>query len=131
MAGRKYSQARIPQRNLDIMHWVYSCNCRSYPFSVADLIISKSGSVSVCEALYSNLPMILDATHNVLAWEKFNHQFITAHQFGKSITNIKDLSTTVRSLLHNHSFSTLKPNVVTFDKKQGTTGIKDVLSSML
>ncbi|MDR3550470.1 MAG: glycosyltransferase, partial [Candidatus Babeliales bacterium] len=36
--------------------------------AISDLLITKSGSVSVNEAIYMNLPMILDATSNVLKW---------------------------------------------------------------
>ncbi|MGE0206226.1 MAG: glycosyltransferase [Candidatus Babeliales bacterium] len=50
--------------------------------AVSDLIITKSGSVSVCEALYMNLPMLLDGVGALLGWEKFNHTFITEHKFG-------------------------------------------------
>jgi len=44
--------------------------------AASDLCITKSGSVSVCETIYSNLPVLLDATSDVLRWEQFNHRFI-------------------------------------------------------
>src|SRR5207237_3814499 len=53
--------------------------------AIADILITKSGSVSVNEALYMNLPMILDATSHLLSWEKYNHTFIEQHQLGISL----------------------------------------------
>src|SRR5262249_25768780 len=59
--------------------------------AVADLFITKSGTVSVCEAIYSNLPLLVDATTGVLAWEQFNHQFIKKHGFGDIISKPDDI----------------------------------------
>lgn len=60
--------------------------------SISDVFIGKSGSVSVCEALYMNLPLFLDATSGTLEWEKFNHDFVTQHNFGLSIKSEKDIA---------------------------------------
>lgn len=67
--------------------------------AISDLIISKSGSLSVCEALYMNKPLLLDATSTVLPWEKLNHTFIQKYTYGTSIYRYKDIVPLVSSLL--------------------------------
>ena len=44
---------------------------------ISDILITKSGSQSVCEAFYKNVPAFLDATATLLPWEAFNHFFYT------------------------------------------------------
>jgi processive 1,2-diacylglycerol beta-glucosyltransferase len=69
--------------------------------SLADLIITKSGSVTVHEALFMQLPMILDGTTPVLPWEKFNHAFIEKKELGASLKNLADLTPLLNDLLRN------------------------------
>src|SRR5438045_9662837 len=59
--------------------------------TMSDLIITKSGTLSVCESLYKNLPLFLDATSSILVWEKFNHTFIKNQGFGISIANYNEV----------------------------------------
>ena len=69
--------------------------------ALSDLLITKSGSVSVCEAIYMQVPMLLDATSTVLKWEQFNHHFIKKNQFGDSIKKFTNLTSLVTTLLAN------------------------------
>lgn len=69
--------------------------------SVTDLIITKSGSVTVHEALFMRLPMILDATTSVLPWEQFNHTFVEKKELGASLKKLSDLVPLVHDLLRN------------------------------
>src|SRR5690606_9201037 len=69
--------------------------------TLADIIITKSGSISVCEGIIMNTPLLLDATSTVLPWERFNHHFITTHQFGDIITKHSHIGPLVSSLLNN------------------------------
>ena len=85
--------------------------------TIADLLISKSGSQSVCEALYTNTPIFLDATSPSLPWEKFNHLFIKQHGFGNQITEY-DLITSQISLAIENSQNLLfyKKNLEQLEK---------------
>ena len=98
---------------------------------IADLIITKSGSVSVCEALYTNLPMILDATHTPLAWEKFNHTFIEQMGFGRSLTNKKELCALINKMLNTNELHLIQKRLLDFNKKQGTVEIKKLIGNLL
>lgn len=113
----------------------YSCigftNAISDLMNIADIIISKSGTVSVCEALYSNLPMILDATHKVLAWEQFNHQFITSNGFGTSLSNPQQLCSIINEWLQQDKLDQYKKNLQAFEKKRGAAEIKKIIESLI
>lgn len=57
-------------------------DCISDYMAISDLLISKSGSVTFCEAIHMGLPMGIVATRPSLAWEKFNHSFAINREFG-------------------------------------------------
>jgi len=85
--------------------------------AMADILISKSGSQSVCEALYTNTPLLLDATSALLPWEKFNHTFIKQHHFGDCIkkhTNIVPLMTSL--LEHPRTLAAYKHHLEKLEK---------------
>jgi processive 1,2-diacylglycerol beta-glucosyltransferase len=100
--------------------------------AASDLLITKSGTLSVCEAIYMNLPMLLDATSYVLPWEKFNHTFIKDHNFGDSITSYDMIEPTVSALLQDKSkLMEYKENLKNFKKKKNTKEIKQLVKQML
>lgn len=100
--------------------------------AITDLFITKSGSVSVNEALYMNLPMILDATGPLLRWEAKNHRFIQENEFGVSLTNIENLPEIVNTLLaHNNQLLSYNRRIKLYEKKHGGTEIKKLIKEML
>lgn len=100
--------------------------------AIADLFITKSGSVSVCEALYMDLPMILDATTQLLAWEKANHRFIERYDVGTTLKNIDALAPLVSGLLKNpKQLALYRKNLQALEKKHGGNEIKKLIATML
>ena len=100
--------------------------------AISDLFITKSGSVSFCEGLYMNLPMILDATITPLAWEQANHRFIIRHELGDLLKNYQDLSGMVDKLLFDkNQLQLYKQNLITLQKKHGGNEIKRLIHQML
>lgn len=100
--------------------------------SIADVFITKSGSVSVCEALYMNLPMILDATTHLLAWEKANHRFIERHNLGTTLKDINHLAPLVSQLFRNpEQLAVYRKNLMNLDKKHGGNEIKKLIEAMM
>lgn len=100
--------------------------------AVSDLLITKSGTLSVCEAIYMNLPMLLDATSYILPWEKFNHTFIKHHNFGDSITEYAMIEPLVSSLLLNKKkLKEYKLNLKNFKKKKNKDEIEQLIKQML
>lgn len=99
--------------------------------SAADLIITKSGTVSVCEAIYMNLPLILDATHALLSWEKLNHQFIEDMGFGLSLTHRHELKDILTKFLEVGQLAAIKKRLQHFGKKNGVQQIKNLIGELL
>lgn len=65
----------------------------------SDLIISKTGSCSVNEAIYLGKKLLLDntirATSRAMAWEEFNIWFIKRHGLGHAFSDSKELRTLI------------------------------------
>jgi len=100
--------------------------------AVADLLITKSGTLSVCEAIYMHLPMLLDATSTILPWEKFNHTFIKEHNFGDSITSYNMIEPMISALLSDKNrLMEYKKNLKNFKKKKNTHEIRHLVKQML
>jgi len=53
--------------------------------AVSNLLITKSGTASFCEAIQMHLPMVIDATSSTLVWERFNHNFTINNGLGTVI----------------------------------------------
>jgi|SRR5579872_3733715 len=86
--------------------------------AMSDLLISKSGTQSVCEALYKNIPLFLDATSRVLPWEKFNLNFIKKHHFGEGIKRYNQIVPLITSVIQNtHMLMLYKHHIKQLDKK--------------
>lgn len=99
---------------------------------IADLFITKSGTVSFCEGLYMNIPMILDATDSILIWEEFNHTFLLENNFGKIIKHHNELPSLVDNLLENKDqLIVMKNNLQNLNKQNGSENIKKIIIGML
>lgn len=100
--------------------------------AISDLCISKAGTVSVCETIYMNLPMILDNTSTPLLWEKFNIDFIQKHHFGTVITHYKQLNKLVTKMILDHDYyDTCKTNLINFPKNNFGHCIKKVIEQLI
>jgi UDP-N-acetylglucosamine:LPS N-acetylglucosamine transferase len=99
--------------------------------AVADLFVTKSGSVSVAEALYMNLPMLLDATSEILVWEQFNHQFLKKHHWGNSITDLQEITHEITMLLlDRRNLELMSNNINNLEKKHGGDAIKQIIDQL-
>ncbi len=67
--------------------------------AVSNLLITKTGSLSVNEAVHMKLPMLLDCTSKVLFWEQPNIGFVKERGFGEAITSLNHLETMLASYL--------------------------------
>ena len=100
--------------------------------AMSDILISKSGSQSICEALYTNTPIFLDATSVLLPWEKFNHIFINKNQFGHLIKKYHQIVPLISSLLENHEqLLTYKNNIEKLEKKNCRQELRKLLTKIL
>jgi UDP-N-acetylglucosamine:LPS N-acetylglucosamine transferase len=86
--------------------------------AISDLGIIKSGTVTYIEALYSNLPVLLDATTGMISWERFNHTYNKEEEFGDSIGRNREIYLLVNELLANPTIlANIKKNIQTNKKK--------------
>lgn len=69
----------------------------------SDLIITKTGSCSVNEAIYLGKRLLLDNTENSSArhiwWESFNVAFVKKHNLGDAFTDLSELKSKAVALL--------------------------------
>lgn len=72
--------------------------------AASDVIITKTGSCTVNEALYLEKKLLLDNTQHSTArylwWEKFNIPFVQKHHLGHAFTDSKQLNMLLPSLLN-------------------------------
>jgi len=100
--------------------------------AVSDLCIIKSGSVSVSETIYSNLPILLDATGPILKWEQFNHTFVKKHGFGECIPSYADIVPLVKKFLKDtHKYAQMKMKLIDFEKKNLEDTLRQLLNDIL
>ncbi len=71
--------------------------------TVSDLVITKTGSCTVNEAIYLEKTLLLDnterSTARYLAWEEFNVPFVEKYGLGLSFTDSRQLQMLIPSLL--------------------------------
>lgn len=100
--------------------------------AITDLLITKSGGASVCEALYMNVPLLLDATSTILQWEQFNQDFIVNNNFGEIVKHYHDLPNLVKKYLSNKELlEMIKGNIQSFKKKNGGIEAKKLIEQLL
>lgn len=83
----------------------------------ADIMVTKSGTLSLCEAIQSSLPVLLDATSKVICWEQFNHQFVKKYEIGYSFESLRELKELITNLAMNkQKIEQLKNNMQSFKR---------------
>ena len=100
--------------------------------AVADVFITKPGPGSICEALYTNTPMILENSAGVLYWERFHIKFVQEHGFGEILDNIHDLPTLLDKFLTDKNYhSNIVHNLESFQKLKFGDHINSIIESIL
>ena len=100
--------------------------------AISDLCLTKSGSVSFCEALYSEVPILLDATTHSIRWERFNHHFTEKYFVGYVIKRYDALPQLLSQLLQNPQImDRMKQNLHTIEKHQLNKNIKPIIQRLL
>lgn len=100
--------------------------------AISTLLITKSGGISISEAIYMNLPTLMDATSEVLFWEQANQQFMHENRFGTSIHCIQELPSVIRAFLTTRQdmLEIYKKNMQLFEKKHGAYTVKKILDNL-
>lgn len=100
--------------------------------AIADLCITKSGSVSVSECIYMQVPTILDGMGNALLWEQFNLNFIKERKLGDVIYYRDDVSTLINFYLSNvQARERISNNLRAFKPPEFQMNIQHIVSQMI
>ncbi len=100
--------------------------------AVSDVLITKTGPGSVCEALELNVPMILDQTSDTLWWEELNVTFMVKHGFAESLKNYNDLEKIFPKYIDDSSYVTkVKKKMKEFKRECFAKKIKPLIAEMI
>jgi processive 1,2-diacylglycerol beta-glucosyltransferase len=102
--------------------------------AMADLIITKPGTLSTTESLMMRLPILMDCTNSVISWEQANIDMIKSYGVGDHIKDFDHTEMLVRQYLYD---SDLRNEVQKSYKKmpanrfnESITAIIDQMSSI-
>lgn len=98
---------------------------------IADLLITKSGSVTVNEDIYAQVPLLLDATTTVLQWEHFNHSFIEKHGLGKVVKQTYQIPGIITKMLRKEEQDRIRSHFEMFTKKNPEQEVKLLVRQMI
>lgn len=100
--------------------------------AISDLLITKSGPTSLCEAIQMNLPVLIDNTSISLKWEKISSDFVRKHDLGKVITNFNQVNKFLEKLFKNEDeIKTIKKRMNEFKTKNFKLKLKNLVKEMI
>lgn len=100
--------------------------------AISDVLITKPGPGSICEALASNLPVIIDKTNGTLWWELANIDFVQDYGFGDVLTNFRDLKNILAKYIKDSDYvAAIKKNISKFKKPNPENSIRDLIKQIL
>lgn len=100
--------------------------------AIADLLITKPGSVSFCEGIYSNVPMLLDSTYGDPPWEYFNILIAEKYRFGQGVKSYKQVNTLVETFLNDTNYrALLSHNIKSLHKDRFDDHLRSTVTTLL
>lgn len=100
--------------------------------AIADILVTKPGPNTICEALYSTLPILLDGTSTSLIGERYNYNFVAQHGFGEILTDIDGVAQRIDYLLSRPEIiSSMKNCMINFKKKNSQHEIPALIARIL
>ena len=99
--------------------------------SVSDLLITKAGPGSINEALYMELPLIIDRTGPVLFWEKENINFVLKHGYGDVLKKWRKFKKLIWKYCYNKKYyAQKKRSLRKFKKHDFSANIKKIVAQL-
>lgn len=100
--------------------------------AASDILITKPGPMSLCEAIEMKLPVLLDQTNKVLAWEKPHIDFVVNHEIGLTISSIRKLNPTLEKFFSDKTIQEkMKKNMEALSNKNFPHTIKSVVDKLM
>lgn len=73
--------------------------------AASDVIITKSGPTSICEAVYARKPIIVDRTAGkILWWERLHAEFVVNNGFGQELFEIRKLPEVLGTFVNDKTY---------------------------
>lgn len=135
--GRNEELATYIQSNIKFPKQISISLIKSTPrirdiMEISDVLITKAGPTSICEALYANLPVIIDNTYKVMYTERLNIKFVVDNKFGEQLRFLHRLPSVLKKMLQNNEYhQTLKNNIAKFVFPDSSKNIKNLVEEML
>lgn len=100
--------------------------------AIADLCITKPGSVTFSEVLYMNIPVIIDNTTPALLWERVNLDMVKNYGLGAVITNFRQVKKLVTTYLIDKELRVItRNNIAAIEKKDFGQEFRKVVDEVL
>jgi len=100
--------------------------------AVSDLLITKSGPNSISEALYMNVPILIDNTRKSLFWEKLNLDFVRKRGLGEVVRNYRGIEKFIKKIVFDENNNHLIRNRMRgFKKEYFGDKIRTLVKNML
>ncbi len=100
--------------------------------AVANVLITKTGTCSFCEGIYSGVPMILDNIYGSLEVEAFNLDFAKKYKLGDIVTGYRWLNKIVdKYLLEPDYAQTVRNNIAHLNKGDFAKALKIQVTKMI
>lgn len=100
--------------------------------AISDVLITKPGPNSICEAIASGLPMILDKTGTTLWWELLNIDFVKQYQLGDVLTNFRDLQSVLSRYLSDRRYvHTIRNRMLALNTSCFEKNLKNLIAEII
>jgi processive 1,2-diacylglycerol beta-glucosyltransferase len=99
--------------------------------SISDVLVTKPGPNTLCEAFYKNLPVILDGTHSPLYWEFLNIDFVVKNKLGDVVSNYKQLHDIINKYMTENYKTEVLPELQKLHKPDFGASIKSFVKEIL
>ncbi len=100
--------------------------------AVSDVLITKSGPSSLCEAFQLQIPVIVDATSTILDWEKSHVNLVEKRRLGKVIRNMNELDSALDTIFHDKKYiDQVKASLTHFDNSDFIVRLKELIAQTI
>lgn len=100
--------------------------------AASDVFITKTGPNSIMEAIYMELPIIVDNTSKLLFWEKLNRDFVSNNRIGDKIDKIEQLNLLIKKFYQNKDYyQNIKNNLKKIEKKNFIESFSNLIDEIL